>query len=105
MKTVKNIFNHRYLSTLTKNIFKSSNIGLKENTNTEGKMMSDSTNELYQKYMAFNGIMLEEYDPLEIAAIMVIQGMTFYKSCMSDHDYQRMIKSIYDQRDEVKTFG
>jgi O-methyltransferase involved in polyketide biosynthesis len=66
--------------------------------------MLDSTNNLYQKYMAFNEIMLEEYKPLEIAAIMTIQGLTFYKSVLSEEDYQRMIKNIYDKRDEVKTF-
>lgn len=66
--------------------------------------MLDSTNDLYQKYMSFNNIMLEEHEAMEIAAIMVIQGLTFYRTCMSEHDYQRMVKSIYDKRDEVKTF-
>ncbi len=55
--------------------------------------------------MAFNGIMLEEYKPLEIAAIMTIQGLTFYRSFLSAEDYQKMVKSIYDQRDKVQTFG
>ena len=67
--------------------------------------MLNSTNDLYQKYMSFNGIMLEEYDAMEIAAVMVIQALSFYRSCMSEQDYQRMVQSIYDQRGEVKTFG
>ena len=66
--------------------------------------MLDSTNDLYQKYMSFNNIMLEDHDAMEIAAIMVIQGLTFYKTCMSELDYQRMVQSIYDKRNEVKTF-
>ncbi len=66
--------------------------------------MLNSTNDLYQKYMAFNSVMLEEYDAMEIAAVMAIQALTFYRSFMSEEDYQRMVKSIYDQRDEVKTF-
>jgi len=61
-------------------------------------------NELYNKYMAFHDIMLEEYDPMEIAAILVIQGLTFYRSFMSEEDYQRMVTSIYDHKDEVRTF-
>lgn len=64
----------------------------------------NTTDDLYKKYIAFNDIMLEEYKPLEIAAVMVIQGLTFYRSCMSEEDYQRIVKSIYDQRDQVKTF-
>ena len=63
----------------------------------------DSEKVLYSKYMAFNKIMLEEYDPMEIAAIMVIQGLTFYKTVMTEEDYQRIVKTIYDNRDAVKT--
>jgi len=63
-----------------------------------------STEELYAKYLQFTGIMLEEYDAIEIAAVMVTQALSLYRTCMSEEDYQRMVKSIYDQRDKVKTF-
>lgn len=66
--------------------------------------MFDDENELYFKYMAFNKIMLEDYEPLEVAAIMVIQGLSFYKSVMSEEDYQRIVKTIYDKRDSVHVF-
>ena len=66
--------------------------------------MINDEKELYAKYMAFNKIMLEEYDPIEIAAIMVIQGLSFYKTVMDDEDYQKIVKSIYDKRDSVHTF-
>lgn len=75
-------------------------------TNTKGNKMQEShEEELYKKYMAFNNIMLEEYDPMQIAAIMVIQGLTFYRSTMSEEDYQRIVKSIYESRDQVKTLN
>jgi len=67
-------------------------------------MTFNETDDLYRKYMAFNGIMLEEHDPLEIAATMVIQGLTFYRSFLSEEDYQKMVQSIYNNKDEVKTF-
>lgn len=57
--------------------------------------------ELYRKYMAFNKLMLEEYSPLEIASIMVVQGLSFYRTIMSEEDYQKIVKSIYDRRDSV----
>jgi hypothetical protein len=60
--------------------------------------------ELYEKFMAFNRIMLEEHDAIEIAAIMVIQGLSFYKTVMDDEDYQKIVKSIYDRRNSVHTF-
>lgn len=72
----------------------------------KGKKMLDNSleKELYSKYMAFNRIMLEDYKPLEIAAIMVIQGLSFYRTVMSEEDYQKIVKSIYDKRDAVHTF-
>ena len=62
------------------------------------------TEDLYAKYLQFTGVMLEEYDAIEIAAIMATQALSLYRTCMSEEDYQRMVKSIYDQRNEVKTF-
>jgi hypothetical protein len=59
--------------------------------------------EIYSKYMAFNRIMLEEYDTTEIAAIMVVQALSFYRTIMKEQDYQKMVKSIYDKRDLVNT--
>lgn len=64
----------------------------------------NSPDVLYQKYMAFNQIMLEDHDALEVAAIMVIQGLSFYKTVMDDEDYQKIVKAIYDKRDSVNTF-
>ncbi len=60
--------------------------------------------DLYRKYMSFNKVMLEEYSALEIASIMVIQGLSFYKTVMDDEDYQKIVKNIYDRRDSVHTF-
>lgn len=62
-----------------------------------------STEELYKKYMAFHQIMLEDHSAVEIACILVIQGLTFYKTVMSEEDYQRIVQSIYDKKDQVKT--
>lgn len=66
--------------------------------------MLNDQEELYNKYMAFNHIMLEDHNASEIAAIMVIQGLTFYRSTMSEEDYQLIVKSIYERRNNIKTF-
>ncbi len=62
------------------------------------------TNELYAKYLQFTNLMLEDYDAMQIAAIMTIQGLSLYRTCMKEEAYQKMVKSIYDRRDEVNTF-
>ncbi len=63
-----------------------------------------STESLYQKYMAFNKVMLEDHQAVEIASIMVIQGLSFFRTIMSEEDYQKIVKTIYDRRDLIHTF-
>jgi hypothetical protein len=63
-----------------------------------------SAEDLYAKYLQFMGIMLEEYDVMEIAGIMTTQALSLYRTALSEEDYQKMIQMIYDNRDEVKTF-
>ena len=67
-------------------------------------MLENKEEELYNKYMAFNQVMLEEYDPIEIAAIMIVQGLTFYRTVMTEEDYQKIVESIYNNKDNIMTF-
>jgi hypothetical protein len=66
--------------------------------------MTQKFDDLYKKYMAFNGIMLEEYRPMELAAVLVTQGLTFYKSALPPDEYEKMVDTIYANRHHVKTF-
>lgn len=63
-----------------------------------------SPEELYGKYMAFNSVMLENHRPLEIAAIMITQALSIYKTVLSKEDYQKMVDSISGLRDKVQKF-
>jgi hypothetical protein len=60
--------------------------------------------ELYKKYMAFHEVMLEEYEPLEIAAVISVQALSFYKTVLPDEDYQKIVDAISDRRDLIQTF-
>jgi len=35
---------------------------------------------------------------------MVTQALSMYRTVLSEEDYQRMVKSIYERRNDVKTF-
>jgi hypothetical protein len=48
--------------------------------------------------------MLEEYKDIEIAGIMITQALSMYRTVLSEEDYQRMVKSIYERTTDVKTF-
>ena len=67
--------------------------------------MNDSKiEELYGKYIQFTEIMLEEYDSLEIAGIMVAQALSIYRTAMTEQEYNQMVDNISDSRDLVHTF-
>jgi len=49
-------------------------------------------------------VMLEDYQDIEIAGIMVTQALSMYRTVLPEEDYQRMVKSIYERRNDVKIF-
>lgn len=59
---------------------------------------------LYAKYLQFTGIMLEEYKDIEIAGTMIAQALSIYRTVLPEEDYQRMVKNIYERRNDVKSF-
>jgi hypothetical protein len=90
------------------NIGKSINGGSNENTAIKRKKMIDDNEnnsvELYGKYLMFNDVMLEDYDPLEVAAVMIAQGLSLYRTILSEEDYNQMVDNISDLRDQVHVF-
>jgi hypothetical protein len=61
--------------------------------------------DLYAKYLQFTSVMLEEYQDIEIAGIMIAQALSMYRTVLLEEDYQQMVKSIYERRNDVKTFN
>ena len=64
-----------------------------------------SIEDLYAKYLQFTDVMLEDYKDIEIAGIMITQALSIYKTVLEEDDYQRMVNSIYERRNDVKTFN
>lgn len=67
---------------------------------------NQSTNELedlYQDYWAFHADMIgKDHNPIEIAAILVAQAMSIYKTVLSADEYELIVDSISDSRDKVQ---
>ena len=63
-----------------------------------------SIEDLYSKYLQFTSVMMEDYQDIEIAGIMITQALSIYKTVLEEEDYQRMVNSIYERRNDVKTF-
>ena len=64
----------------------------------------DQLQEVYEQYLKFTDDMAGKYGAMEVAAIMVAQALTIYKSAMSEEAFNVMVDNISNSRDQVKTF-
>ncbi len=61
--------------------------------------------ELYRKFLTFTDLMLEDYDPMEIAAIMSVIALSMYKTYLDAEGFEAIIDRISESRDDVKPFS
>lgn len=66
--------------------------------------MSDKMQELYNNYFEFTSNQLEDHKPMQIAAIMMAQALSIYKTILNEVDYERLVDTISDSRDNVQKF-
>ena len=43
----------------------------------------------------------KEHNPIEIAAILVAQALSIYKTVLEEDEYNNMVDSISDSRDKI----
>jgi hypothetical protein len=97
---------------LNGNISRDSNGGYAESIdirsiNKRKKMNEENSSdsgldELYHSYWEVHNEKMGSYSPLEIAAILMTQSLTIYKTILSEDEYNSMVDSISDLRDQVK---
>ena len=68
------------------------------------KMPSDKLQQLYDNYLEFTDHMVGIHGSMEVAAVMMTQALSIYRSAMDPEDYDRMVDSISASRFQVKTF-
>jgi hypothetical protein len=60
---------------------------------------------LVEGYDRLNNTILEMISdglsPIQVAPLLVKLGLSIYKTCLSDEDYQKMVDFISDNRDEI----
>jgi hypothetical protein len=64
----------------------------------------DGVEDLYSKYMVFTDAMAAEHSALEIAAVMMAQALSIYKTALSEEDYNNIVDVMSMSRSSVKTF-
>ena len=62
-----------------------------------------ATEELYQEYWSIHSKMLDEgHNPLEIASIIIAQGLVMYRTALDADEYDKMVDEISELRYNVK---
>jgi hypothetical protein len=100
------------IGSLSRNIFRHTNGGCADggaiysrNNLKERRPMNDSNDgleQLYQDYWLVHSQKLQDHRPVEVAAVLMAQAMTLYKTVLDDKDYNKMIDDIGRKRNQVK---
>jgi len=67
-------------------------------------MSGDRLQELYNVYLGITDGMVELYDPMEVAAVMMAQALSLYRTGLDEMDYNKIVDSISSSRDCVQKF-
>jgi len=59
----------------------------------------------YNKLIDLVNTLLEDVDVMMVAAVMSTIGMSLYRTSLSEEDYNKMVKAMFDLKGEVKTFN
>jgi hypothetical protein len=60
--------------------------------------------ELYNKQLEFASEMMEKHGPLPVAAIMMTQALSIYRTSLEEIEYHNMVDAISTSRDQIKRF-
>ena len=66
--------------------------------------MEDKLQRLYNNYLEFTDHMCADNSPMEVAAIMMTQALSLYRSSLNEDEYNRMVDMISASRTQIKTF-
>jgi hypothetical protein len=66
--------------------------------------MSDRLEELYQEMLVITSGMVQEYGGMEVAAIMMAQALSIYRTGLDELDYNAIVDNISASRAKVQKF-
>jgi hypothetical protein len=73
-------------------------------TEREPMKNNDQIDQVYTTLLDKIDLLLEDHDPLMIAAVMMAQSMAIYRTALSEDDYNTMMTSILSKRSEIEPF-
>jgi alpha-D-ribose 1-methylphosphonate 5-triphosphate synthase subunit PhnI len=60
--------------------------------------------ELYNRQLEFAAMMMKQHGPMAVAAIMMTQALSIYRTTLEEIDYHNMVDTISQNRNQIKKF-
>ena len=67
-------------------------------------MSDNNLQDIYNTYLEFTSEMVEQFGAMEVAAIMMAQALSIYRTSLGELDYNKMVDSISASRSQVQKF-
>jgi hypothetical protein len=64
-------------------------------------MNNDKVTDVYDVVGRVTATLLEEHDPLALAAVLMVMGMRIYKTVLDPEEYNQIIDDVVGRRDRV----
>lgn len=69
------------------------------------KMSSDKLQQLYDNYLEFTDHMVGVHGSNQVAAVMIAQALSIYRSTLDEQDYHQMVDAISASRTQIHSFA
>lgn len=64
----------------------------------------DKLQQCYDNFIEFTDHMVGVHGAMPVAAVMMTQAMSIYRSSLTEDEYHKMVDTISASRNQVKTF-
>ena len=63
--------------------------------------MSEPITDVYDVVSRVTATLLEEHDPLALAAVLMVMGMRIYKTVLDAEEYNQIVDDVVSKKDRV----
>jgi hypothetical protein len=63
--------------------------------------MSEEITDVYSVVGRVTATLLEDHDPLALAAVLMVMGMRIYKTVLDSEEYNQIIDDVVSRKDRV----
>ena len=63
--------------------------------------MSEQITDVYDVVGRVTATLLEEHDPLALAAVLMVMGMRIYKTVLDPEEYSQIVDDVVSRKDRV----